>query len=58
MTNLKNGSRSNDARDVNVARVDMKLDVIVILVSDAAKLPPNNRVSSTLPQLPRHSASS
>ena len=34
MTNLKNGSRSNDARDVSVARVDMKLEVIVIPVSD------------------------
>ncbi|HEV7474800.1 MAG TPA: VOC family protein [Pyrinomonadaceae bacterium] len=34
MTNLKNGSRSNDARDVSVAGVDMKLEVIVIPVSD------------------------
>jgi len=34
MTNLKNGSRSNDARDVSVAPVDMKLEVIVIPVSD------------------------
>ena len=34
MTNLKNGSRSNDAKDVSVARVDMKLEVIVIPVSD------------------------
>jgi hypothetical protein len=33
MTNLKNGSRSNDARDVSVARVDMKLEVIVIPAS-------------------------
>jgi len=33
MTNLKNGSRSG-ARDANVARVDMKLEVIVIPVSD------------------------
>src|SRR2546430_4670001 len=34
MTNLKNGSRSNDTRDVSVARVDMKLEVIVLPVSD------------------------
>jgi hypothetical protein len=33
MTNLKNGSHSNDASGVNVARVDMKLEVIVIPVS-------------------------
>ena len=33
MTNLKNGSSSNDARDVSVARVDMKLEVILIPVS-------------------------
>src|SRR6266480_3233673 len=37
MTNLKNGSRRNDAKDVNVARVDMKLEVVVIPVSDAAR---------------------
>src|SRR5947199_2144504 len=37
MTNLKNGSRSNDARDVSVARVDMRLEVIVIPVSDAER---------------------
>jgi catechol 2,3-dioxygenase-like lactoylglutathione lyase family enzyme len=37
MTNLKNGSRSNDARDVSVARVDMKLEVIVIPVSDVER---------------------
>src|SRR5438876_7913093 len=37
MTNLKNGSRSNDARDVIVARVDMKLEVIVIPVSDVER---------------------
>jgi hypothetical protein len=37
MTNLKNGSHSNDARDVSVARVDMKLEVIVIPVSDAER---------------------
>src|SRR3977135_1611271 len=34
MTNLKDGSRSNDGRAVSVARVDMKLEVIVIPVSD------------------------
>jgi catechol 2,3-dioxygenase-like lactoylglutathione lyase family enzyme len=34
MTNLKNGSRSSDARDVSVAGIDMKLEVIVIPVSD------------------------
>src|SRR5437773_3087967 len=37
MTNLKNGSGSNDARDVSVARVDMKLEVIVIPVSDVER---------------------
>src|SRR5882724_424633 len=37
MTNLKNGSRSNDARDVSVARVDMKLEVIVIPVLDVER---------------------
>src|SRR5712691_11590010 len=37
MTNLKDGSHSNDARDVNVPRVDMKLEVIVIPVSDAER---------------------
>jgi catechol 2,3-dioxygenase-like lactoylglutathione lyase family enzyme len=34
MTNLSNRSRSNDATDVSVARVDMKLEAIVIPVSD------------------------
>jgi catechol 2,3-dioxygenase-like lactoylglutathione lyase family enzyme len=34
MTNLKNGSRGNEARDVSIASVDMKLEVIVIPVSD------------------------
>ena len=37
MTNLKDGSHSNDARDVNVPRVDMKLEVIVIPVSDVER---------------------
>ncbi len=37
MTNLKNGSRSHDARDVSVVRVDMKLEVIVIPVSDVER---------------------
>src|ERR1700720_2303884 len=37
MTDLKNGSRSNDARDVSVVRVDMKLEVIVIPVSDVER---------------------
>ena len=37
MTNLKDGSHSNDARDVNVARVDMKLEVIIIPVSDVER---------------------
>jgi catechol 2,3-dioxygenase-like lactoylglutathione lyase family enzyme len=37
MTNLKNGSRSSDARAVNAARVDMKLEVIVIPVSDVER---------------------
>jgi catechol 2,3-dioxygenase-like lactoylglutathione lyase family enzyme len=37
VTNLKNGSRSNDGRDVSVASVDMKLEVIVIPVSDAER---------------------
>ena len=34
MTNLKYEIRSDDARDASVARVDMKLEVIVIPVSD------------------------
>ena len=33
MTNLKNGGRGNEARDVSIASVDMKLEVIVIPVS-------------------------
>src|SRR5438552_3854394 len=37
MTNLKNGSRSSDARDVSVAGIDMKLEVIVIPVSDVER---------------------
>ncbi len=34
MTNLKDESRSNDARDASVARVDTKLEIVVIPVSD------------------------
>src|SRR5881628_2525670 len=34
MANLKNEIRSNDARDASVARVNMKLEVVVIPVSD------------------------
>jgi len=34
MANLKYEIRSNDARDASVARVDMKLEVVVIPVSD------------------------
>ena len=34
MANLKNEIRSNDSRDTSVARVDMKLEVVVIPVSD------------------------
>src|SRR5882672_8135855 len=37
MTNLKNGSRRSYANDVSVARVDMKLEVIVIPVSDVER---------------------
>jgi catechol 2,3-dioxygenase-like lactoylglutathione lyase family enzyme len=37
MTNLKNGSRSSDAGAVNAARADMKLEVIVIPVSDVER---------------------
>jgi len=37
MTNLKNERDSNDARDVNVAKVDMKIEVIVIPVSDVER---------------------
>ena len=35
MANLKQEIRSNDARDASVARVDMKLEIVVIPVSDA-----------------------
>ena len=34
MATLKDEVRSNDARDASVARVDMKLEVVVIPVSD------------------------
>src|SRR2546428_14187805 len=34
MANLKNEIRSNDALDVSGARVDMKLEIVVIPVSD------------------------
>ena len=34
MTNMKDEVRSNDARDASVARVDMKLEIVVIPVSD------------------------
>ena len=34
MANLKHEIRSNDDRDANVARVDMKLEIVVIPVSD------------------------
>jgi catechol 2,3-dioxygenase-like lactoylglutathione lyase family enzyme len=34
MANLKHEIRSNDARDASVAKVDMKLEVVVIPVSD------------------------
>jgi hypothetical protein len=34
MVNLKYETRSNDARDASVARVDMKLEIVVIPVSD------------------------
>jgi catechol 2,3-dioxygenase-like lactoylglutathione lyase family enzyme len=34
MANLKYEIRSNDARDASVARVDMKLEIVVIPVSD------------------------
>ncbi|MBZ5707573.1 MAG: glyoxalase [Acidobacteriia bacterium] len=34
MANLKHEIRSNDARDASVARVDMKLELVVIPVSD------------------------
>jgi catechol 2,3-dioxygenase-like lactoylglutathione lyase family enzyme len=37
MTNLKNGSRSIGAKDASVARVEMKLEVIVIPVSDVER---------------------
>ena len=37
MTNLKNESHSNDARDVSVAGIDMKLEVVVIPVSDVER---------------------
>jgi catechol 2,3-dioxygenase-like lactoylglutathione lyase family enzyme len=35
MANLKDEIRSNDARDASVARVDMKLEIVIIPVSDA-----------------------
>ena len=34
MANMKNEIRSNDAKDASVARVDMKLEIVVIPVSD------------------------
>src|SRR5882724_8003938 len=34
MTNMKNEIRSNDAKDASLTRVDMKLEVVVIPVSD------------------------
>ena len=34
MANVKNEIRSNDAKDASVARVDMKLEIVVIPVSD------------------------
>jgi len=34
MANLKDETRINDARDASVARVDMKLEIVVIPVSD------------------------
>jgi catechol 2,3-dioxygenase-like lactoylglutathione lyase family enzyme len=37
MTNLKNGGRGNEARDVSIASVDMKLEVIVIPVTDVER---------------------
>jgi catechol 2,3-dioxygenase-like lactoylglutathione lyase family enzyme len=37
MTNLKNGGRGNEAKDVSIASVDMKLEVIVIPVSDVER---------------------
>jgi len=37
MANLKHEIRSNDARDASAARVDMKLEVVVIPVSDVAR---------------------
>ena len=37
MTKLKNGGRGNEARDVSIASVDMKLEVIVIPVSDVER---------------------
>ncbi len=35
MTNLKEEVRSNEAGDANVAKVDLKLEVVVIPVADA-----------------------
>jgi catechol 2,3-dioxygenase-like lactoylglutathione lyase family enzyme len=35
MANLKDEIRSNDARDTSLARVDMKLEIVIIPVSDA-----------------------
>jgi len=37
MENLKDEIRSNDASDASVARVDMKLEIVVIPVSDVAR---------------------
>jgi len=37
MTNLKNGSRSSDVRNSRLANFDMKLEVIVIPVSDVER---------------------
>ena len=34
MANMKNEIRSNDAKDTSIARVDMKLEIVVIPVSD------------------------
>src|SRR5258706_8665646 len=34
MTNMKNEIRSNDAKDASLTRVDMKLEIVVIPVSD------------------------
>ncbi|HYV05723.1 MAG TPA: glyoxalase, partial [Blastocatellia bacterium] len=34
MDNLKDEIRSNDAKDASVTRVDMKLEIVIIPVSD------------------------